>query len=71
MSDQNPEPTSPDEQAQRLDKLRKQLQLVTNKETRAELLYAIAKIQWQLGQITDEEFHAIEKFYESFTYEWC
>lgn len=71
MSDQNPEPTSPDEQAQRLDKLRKQLQLVTNKETRAELLYAIAKIQWQLGQISDEEFHAIEKFYESFTYEWC
>ena len=71
MSDPNPQPTAPDEQAQRLDKLRKQLQLVVNKETRAELLYAIAQIQWQLGQITDEEFHAIEKFYEDFTYEWC
>ena len=71
MSDSSPQPTAPDEQAQRLDRLRKQLQLVVNKETRAELLYAIAKIQWQLGQITDEEFHAIEKFYEDFTYEWC
>ncbi len=71
MSQPNPEPSAPDELAQRLDKLQKQLALVTNKETRAELLYAIAGLQWQLGQISDEAYHAIEKFYESFTYEWC
>ncbi len=55
----------------RLDRLQKQLALVTNKETRAELRYAMAKLQWQLGQITDAEFAEIEKFYENFTYEWC
>jgi hypothetical protein len=56
---------------ERLERLEKQLTLVTNKETRAELRYAMAQIQWQLGQITDAEFAEIEKFYESFTYEWC
>jgi hypothetical protein len=71
MSTPSPEPTPSDELVQRRDKLRKQLALVINKETRAELLYAIAQIEWQLGQITDAEFHAIERFYEEFTYEWC
>ena len=71
MPDPETDAAAPNELAQRLDRLRKQLTLVVNKETRAELLYAIAQVQWQLGQITDEEFHAIEKFYEDFNYEWC
>lgn len=71
MAHPPPESTSSDELVQRREKLRKQLALVVNKETRAELLYAVAQIDWQLGQITDAEFHAIEKFYEEFTYEWC
>lgn len=56
---------------QQLEALQKKLEIVTNKETRAEVRYAIAKLQWQLGLITDAEFHQIEAFYESFTYEWC
>ena len=71
MPDPETDAAAPNKLAQRLDRLRKQLTLVVNKETRAELLYAIAQVQWQLGQITDEEFHAIEKFYEDFNYEWC
>lgn len=71
MAEHKPEAATADELTQRLDKLQKQLALVSNKETRAELLYAIAGLQWQLGQISDEAYHAIEKFYESFTYEWC
>jgi len=72
METQNPPPAeTPDALQERLDRLAKQLALVTNKETRAELRYAMAKIQWQLGQISDAEFAEIEKFYESFTYEWC
>jgi hypothetical protein len=46
------------------------LEIVTNKEARAELRYQIALLQWQLGQITEDEFRQIERFYESFTYEW-
>jgi hypothetical protein len=56
---------------QRLEVLQKKLEIVTNKETRAEVRYEIAKLQWQLGLISDEEFHQIETFYESFNYEWC
>jgi len=67
-----PPPTeTPAELQARLDRLTQQLALVTNKETRAELRYAMAKIQWQLGQLSDAEFAEIEAFYESFTYEWC
>jgi hypothetical protein len=66
-----PSPETPASLEARLEQLQKQLALVTNKETRAELLYAVAKLQWQLGQIDDAAFAEIEKFYESFTYEWC
>ncbi len=44
---------------------------MTSKETRADIRYEIAQIQWRLGLISDEQFHQIEDFYESFTYEWC
>jgi hypothetical protein len=71
MSDSDAESISPEALQMRLERLQKQLALVTNKETRAELRYAIARAQWQLGQISDAEFAQIEDFYESFTYEWC
>jgi hypothetical protein len=73
MTEPQADPPAPEPEAlaQRIEQLRKQLALVSNKETRAELLYAIAQAQWQLGEISDEQFHAIEKFYEEFTYEWC
>ncbi len=70
MADER-EPQRLEELRRRLDALQKKLEIVTNKETRAEVRYEIAKIQWQLGLINDEEFHRIEEFYESFTYEWC
>ena len=69
--DANTPPEPPEAMLAHLERLQKQLALVTNKETRAELRYAIARLQWQLGQITDAEFAEIEKFYETFTYEWC
>ena len=73
MSEQSEAPTSAEAEAlqQRLELLHKKLALVTNKETRAEIRYEMAQLQWRLGLITDDEFHRIEKFYESFTYEWC
>lgn len=69
-----PEQLAPDEAEglrQRLEQLEKKLALVTNKETRAEIRYEMARLQWQLGLISDEAFRAVEDFYESFTYEWC
>lgn len=66
-----PDPQRPEELRRRLEALQKKLEIVTNKETRAEIRYEMAQIQWQLGLISDEEFHQIEDFYESFTYEWC
>lgn len=56
---------------QRLAALQKKLDIVSNKETRAEIKYEIARLQWQLGLISDDAFHAVENFYENFTYEWC
>ncbi len=70
MADER-DPPPLEELRRRLEALQKKLEIVTNKETRAEVRYEIAKIQWQLGLINDEEFHQIEEFYESFTYEWC
>ena len=65
------DPQRLEELHRRLETLQKKLEIVTNKETRAEIRYEMAKIQWQLGLISDEAFHQIEDFYENFTYEWC
>lgn len=65
------DPQPLEELRRRLEALQKKLEIVTNKETRAEIRYEMAQIQWQLGLTSDEEFHQIEDFYESFTYEWC
>ena len=51
---------------QRLELMMKKEQIITNKESRAEIRYEIAQIRWQLGEITDEEFNEAEAFYESF-----
>ncbi|MBL8132549.1 MAG: hypothetical protein JNL42_11885 [Anaerolineae bacterium] len=60
-----------DEEAlrQRLELLLKKEEIVSNKETRAEIRYEIAQIQWQLGIITDNEFKQAEQFFESFNNE--
>ena len=70
MADEK-DPQPLDDLHRRLEVLQQKLEIVTNKETRADIRYEIAKLQWQLGLITDEEFHQVEEFYESFTYEWC
>ena len=64
-------PQQLEELHRRGEALQKKLELVTNKEVRAEIQYELAKIQWQLGLISDDELHRIEEFYENFTYEWC
>ncbi len=53
----------------RLELLQKKEEIVSNKETRAEIRYEIAQIQWQLGMISDNEFKQAEKFFESFNNE--
>ncbi|MCK6579822.1 MAG: hypothetical protein L6Q98_17155 [Anaerolineae bacterium] len=55
--------------SQRLELLLKKEEIVSNKETRAEIRYEIAQIQWQLGIITDNEFKQAEQFFESFNNE--
>jgi len=73
MADETQKDEKLDEEAlrSRLEVLQKKLEIVTSKETRADIRYEIAQIQWRLGLISDEEFHAVEEFYENFTYEWC
>jgi hypothetical protein len=70
MSDENTS-TPQDEAAlrQRLELLEKKEEIVSNKETRAEIRYEIAQIRWQLGLISDEEFRQAEDFFDSFTTE--
>jgi hypothetical protein len=51
---------------QRLELLMKKEEIISNKETRAEIRYEIAQIRWQLGEISDAEFNEAEEFYESF-----
>lgn len=54
---------------QRLELLQQKEAFVSNKETRAEIRYEIAQIQWQLGLISDNEFKQAEQFFESFNNE--
>jgi hypothetical protein len=53
----------------RLDAMRRKLDLLTNKQARAEAMREIARLQWQLGEISDEELQRIETFADGFTYE--
>lgn len=49
--------------------LEKQQQVLTNKETLAEVQYKIALLKWRLGHIDDAELCAAEEFHENFSYE--
>ena len=53
----------------RLEAMRRKLDVLANKQARAETLREIARLQWQLGEITDEELHRIELFADGFSYE--
>ena len=63
MSEEKPDETV---LRQRLELMQKKEEIITNKESRAEIRYEIAQIRWQLGEISDEEFNEVEAFYESF-----
>ncbi len=53
----------------RLDAMRRKLDVLTNKQARAEALREIARLRWQLGEIDDEELRRAEEFADGFSYE--
>jgi hypothetical protein len=53
----------------RLEVMRRKLDVLTSKPARAEAMREIARLQWQLGEISDEELHRIELFADGFSYE--
>ena len=53
----------------RLEAMHRKLDLLTSKPARAEAMREIARLRWQLGEITDEELHRIEDFADGFSYE--
>ena len=53
----------------RLDAMRRKLDVLTNKQARAEALREIARLRWQLGEIDDEELRRAEAFADGFSYE--
>ena len=54
---------------QRLDVMCRKLDVLTNKQARAEAIREIARLQWRLGDIDDDELRRIEEFTDRFTYE--
>ena len=67
MADREPEDVAA--LRQRLDIMRRKLDVLTNKQARAEAIREIARVQWQLGEIGDDELRRIEEFTDGFTYE--
>lgn len=61
--------SDPETLRRRLEAKRRKLDVLPNKQARAEAMREIARLQWQLGEITDEELHRIEVFADRFTYE--
>jgi hypothetical protein len=53
----------------RLEAMRRKLDVLANKQARAEAMREIARLQWQLGEISDEELQRVEAFADGFTYE--
>jgi hypothetical protein len=53
----------------KLDALRAKLGVLTNKSARAETMREIARLQWRLGEIGDDELRRIEEFADGFSYE--
>ena len=53
----------------RLGAMQRKLDILTNKQARAEALREIARLRWQLGEIDDEELRRAEDFADGFSYE--
>ena len=53
----------------RLDAMQRKLDVLSNKQARAEALREIARLRWQLGEIDDEELRRAEEFADGFSYE--
>jgi hypothetical protein len=53
----------------RLQALRRKLAVLTNKSARAETMREIARLQWRLGEIGDDELRRAEDFADGFSYE--
>lgn len=52
-----------------LEAMLRKLDVLTSKPARAEALREIARLQWKLGEIGDEELRRIEDFADGFSYE--
>lgn len=61
--------SDPGELRARLETIHRKLELLTNKQARAEALREAARLRWQLGEITDEELRRAEDFADGFSYE--
>ncbi len=53
----------------RLGAMRRKLDVLTNKQARAEAMREIAWLEWRLGDIDDAELARIEAFADRFSYE--
>jgi hypothetical protein len=53
----------------KLEVLRRKLAVLTNKSARAESMREIARLQWRLGDIGDDELRRVEEFADGFSYE--
>lgn len=63
------DPRSVEAMRLRLDAMRRKLDVLSNKQARAEALREIARLRWQLGEIDDEELRRAEEFADGFSYE--
>jgi hypothetical protein len=63
------DPADDDARRLRLAAMRRKLDILTSKPARAEAMREIARLQWQLGEITDDELRRIEEFADRFSYE--
>ncbi|MBI3373588.1 MAG: hypothetical protein HY017_17830 [Betaproteobacteria bacterium] len=53
----------------RLEAAQRKLDLLSNKQARAEAMREIARLRWQLGEITEDELQRMEEFAAGFSYE--
>jgi hypothetical protein len=53
----------------RLEAVERRLDLLANKQARAEAMREIARLRWQLGEIGDDELARVEDFADRFSYE--
>ncbi len=53
----------------RLEVASRKLDVLTNKQARAETMRDIARLRWRLGEIGDDELRRVEAFADRFNYE--